>query len=86
MVKHHLQQRHQIVRLGATSTIRLLDRRSIELVDLPFDELGMVILFKSSPNFLPLRILLGKRKTAKTGFLTALAGLHSWLTSVWSMD
>jgi len=48
----------------------LIDVGSIQLVDLPFYDLGMVIFVECLSDLYPPRIILGKRKVLEPGFLS----------------
>jgi hypothetical protein len=70
LIEHHLQHHHRIVRFRTPSAIHSIDVGSIQLVDLPFHDPGMVVFVKLLSDLLPSRILLGKLKVAERGFLS----------------
>jgi hypothetical protein len=77
LVKDHLEQDNWIVRVLSDAVIKLVDVGTIELLDLPLDDPGVVVLWQFLINLFPAGILLGQRKRTKAYFLIAADRLHS---------
>jgi hypothetical protein len=77
LVEHHFQQRYRIEGIRPAAAIRLVERLAVELVDLPLDDLGMMIVGELLLDFPPSGIVLRKRKRLKPGFLSASICLQS---------